>query len=477
VASGSDERYLTTAEVARRLGVKTATVYAYASRGMLRSIRRPGHRGSFFAQDEVDEFVANGRDGRQAAGAVERIRTELTLLDDDLLFYRGRNAGELALTASFEAVAGLLWTGELEQTRTFPRFGKLVDIVRTALAALPAETGTIDAMKVAVAVIGAVDPLRFDLSTPAVARVGQRLISALVDALPAGETGAGGGRNAGGAPTAGGQDGGGAPGGAGQIGGGAPGGSGPVGGGAPGGGGPVGGGAPGGGGPGGGGQVGGGAPAAGGGAPAAGGGSGLLIAERLASKLGGRPVDIGLMNIALVLLADHDLAASTVAARVAASARAHPYAVVSAGLGAVDGRYHGVQSTLAYRFLAEAMDNPLRAIAERQRAGGIPGFGHRVYQAHDPRADVLLGLLRGHPDAAAVMPTVDAVIIAADSFPNVDLALAALMHAYDLRPDAGETIFALARIAGWLAHAIEEYREPGLRFRPLGVYTGDRPER
>jgi len=69
------------------------------------------------------------------------------------------------------------------------------------------------------------------------------------------------------------------------------------------------------------------------------------------------------------------------------------------------------------------------------------------------------------------------VIVAADSFPNVDLALAALMHAYDMRPDAGETIFALARVAGWLAHAIEEYREPGLRFRPLGVYSGVRPER
>ncbi|MFC0431717.1 citrate synthase [Kutzneria buriramensis] len=393
MANGSDERYLTTAEVARRLGVKTETVYAYASRGMLRSTRLPGRRGSFFAQDEIDEFVASGRDGRQLSGAVERIRTELTLLDDDLLFYRGHNAGELALTVSFEAVAKLLWTGELDKTFNFRRYDRGVETVRTALAALPPQTGTLDAMKVAVAVLGAVDPLRFDLTTPAVVRVGQRLISVLVDALPGDEV------------------------------------------------------------------------------------DSPLIAERLAGKLGGRPIDLGLLNIALVLLADHDLAASTVAARVAASARAHPYAVVSAGLGAVDGRYHGVQSTLAYRFLAEAKDNPLRAIAERQRAGGIPGFGHRVYQAHDPRADVLIGLLRTHPDADHVMGTVDAVIVAADSFPNVDLALAALMHAYDLHPDAGETIFALARTAGWLAHAIEEYREPGLRFRPLGVYTGDRPER
>ncbi|HTI20148.1 MAG TPA: citrate synthase [Kutzneria sp.] len=394
MAGASDERYLTTAQVAHRLGVKETTVYAYASRGLLRSHKLDGRRGSFFRQDEIDDFVAKGRDTRQASGAVERIRTELTLLDDDLLFYRGRNAGELALTVSFEAVAGLLWTGELDQTRSFHRYDALGQVVRTALAALPPKTGTIDAMKVAVAVLGAVDPLRLDLSTPAVVRAGQKIIGVLADALPGdGET------------------------------------------------------------------------------------SGMLIAQRLVNKLGGRPVDLGLLNIALVLLADHDLAVSTVAARVAASARAHPYAVVSAGLGAVDGRYHGVQSTLAYRFLAEAMDNPLRAVAERQRAGGIPGFGHRVYHAHDPRADVLLGLLRGHPDAVEVMATVDMVIVAADSFPNVDLALAALMHAYDMRPDAGETIFALARVAGWLAHAIEEYREPGLRFRPLGVYSGVRPER
>jgi citrate synthase len=394
MAGASDERYLTTAQVAHRLGVKETTVYAYASRGLLRSHKLDGRRGSFFRQDEIDDFVAKGRDTRQASGAVERIRTELTLLDDDLLFYRGRNAGELALTVSFEAVAGLLWTGELDQTRNFPRYDSLIQVVRTALAALPATTGTIDAMKVAVAVLGAVDPLRLDLSTPAVVRAGQKIIGVLADALPGdGEA------------------------------------------------------------------------------------TGTLIAQRLVNKLGGRPVDIGLLNIALVLLADHDLAVSTVAARVAASARAHPYAVVSAGLGAVDGRYHGVQSTLAYRFLAEAMDNPLRAVAERQRAGGIPGFGHRIYLAHDPRADVLLGLLRNHPDAADVMGTVDAVIVAADSFPNVDLALAALMHAYGMRPDAGETIFALARTAGWLAHAVEEYREPGLRFRPLGVYSGVRPER
>jgi citrate synthase len=58
---------------------------------------------------------------------------------------------------------------------------------------------------------------------------------------------------------------------------------------------------------------------------------------------------------------------------------------------------------------------------------------------------------------------------------NSDMALAALALRYEMGPDAAETIFALARIAGWVAHALEEYQEPRLRFRPQGVYVGVRP--
>jgi citrate synthase len=64
-----------------------------------------------------------------------------------------------------------------------------------------------------------------------------------------------------------------------------------------------------------------------------------------------------------------------------------------------------------------------------------------------------------------------------DPFPTIDVAIAALMHQYGLRPDAGEAIFAVARTVGWIAHAMEEYREPALRFRPVGVYLGPRPRR
>jgi citrate synthase len=178
----------------------------------------------------------------------------------------------------------------------------------------------------------------------------------------------------------------------------------------------------------------------------------------------------------LIMLADHDLAVSTVAARVAASARAHPYAVVSAGLGALDGHYHGTASTQAYRFLVEAMPDPVGALSERLRAGsGVPGFGHRVYRNHDPRAVVLFDRLRAAKPDSPALAAVDA-IAGHHTFPNVDMALAVMMHEHGLRPDAGEAIFAIARTVGWIAHALEEYREPGLRFRPEGVYVGVRPK-
>jgi citrate synthase len=87
-------------------------------------------------------------------------------------------------------------------------------------------------------------------------------------------------------------------------------------------------------------------------------------------------------------------------------------------------------------------------------------------------------VLRDHEAAVPVLVAVDAVTRALagrpEAFPNVDLALAAVMHAFDLRPDAGEAVFAFARTAGWIAHALEEYRSPGLRFRAEGIYAGRR---
>src|SRR3569623_2142654 len=98
---------LTTAQVAQRLGVKPATVYAYVSRGLLTSARNADGKASLFREDEVAAFAAGRRKATPA------IRTGLTLIKDGGLFYRGRDAVALARDQPYEAVATLLWTGEL----------------------------------------------------------------------------------------------------------------------------------------------------------------------------------------------------------------------------------------------------------------------------------------------------------------------------------------------------------------------------
>src|SRR3954465_7276393 len=103
------EPMLTTDDVAHRLGVKPATVYAYVSRGLLASRRNADGKGSLFARADVDAFVA----GRKRT-TTPAVQPGLTLSKDGALHYRGHDATVLAATASFEAVANLLWTGHLE---------------------------------------------------------------------------------------------------------------------------------------------------------------------------------------------------------------------------------------------------------------------------------------------------------------------------------------------------------------------------
>ena len=213
--------------------------------------------------------------------------------------------------------------------------------------------------------------------------------------------------------------------------------------------------------------------------------SGGSIAQRLWSRLAPQEADdasIRVLEAALVLLIDHDLAASTVAARVAASSRAHPYAVVLAGLGALDGPLHGAASGMAHRMLAEVLERGSAGavVSDHLRTGrAVPGLGHRLYRGEDPRARALFELLTRVPSAERALDAARAVArAAARDVPvhaNVDLALGVLSVSAGMPSDAGETVFAVARTAGWIAHALEEYGERPLRMRPRGQYTGPRP--
>lgn len=214
--------------------------------------------------------------------------------------------------------------------------------------------------------------------------------------------------------------------------------------------------------------------------------AGSTIAMRLWRGLADTPPDATLvrcMDATLVLLIDHDLAASTLAARVAASARADPYAVVASALGAFEGPLHGRASAFAHKTLAEALDRGSAApvvadlLRERRR---VHGLGHRIYPAEDPRAKFVLTLLGDLPAAEdSVRMAYEIADVASREarrlYPNIDMALAALTVSAGMPAEAGAVIFAVARIAGWIAHAMEEYGERQVLIRPNGQYAGPRP--
>jgi len=180
-----------------------------------------------------------------------------------------------------------------------------------------------------------------------------------------------------------------------------------------------------------------------------------------------------LIRMALVLLADHELNASTFAARVAASTGASLAAAALAGLAALSGPLHGGIAPRVEAFIAEAERVGAEPAVRARLAQGlpIPGFGHPLYPAGDPRARALL-------DAFTPDPSFEAVRVAAETLTgaiaNVDFALTALVSQLALSDDAAFLLFAMGRCAGWLAHALEQMRT-GQLIRPRARYVGPAP--
>ena len=178
----------------------------------------------------------------------------------------------------------------------------------------------------------------------------------------------------------------------------------------------------------------------------------------------------------LVLIADHELNASTFVARCVASTGATPYAVVSAALSAHSGRRHGGASARAEALFAELArgGNAMTVMAGRLARGeDLPGFGQFLYPAGDPRAaTILAAITRTLPDAR---PLIESAAAAGTRLtgrhPNVDFALAAAATALALPRNAALAMFILGRTVGWIAHAIEQY-ESGILIRPRARYIG-----
>ena len=384
---------------AERLGVKTATLYAYVSRGVLRRRRGPDGR-SVFDPAEIERLARRGRPRGPRPSSELIVESAITSLGDDRPYYRGRDAVELAASWEFERVARLLWTGSDDDDGGGPWRASAVAVAagRAAQSGLPAEVLPLERLQVITPALAAVDPLRLNRDPSVVVLIGQSLIAGMVDCLPGDSTADG-------------------------------------------------------------------------------------IARRLWDKLtpgpAGRTPDLAdVLRAALVLLADHELAASTLAARVAASVRADPYGVVSTGLGVVGGPLHGGASLSAEAMLAEAdgASEAQHAVGRRLRRGDrIPGLGHTVYKATDRRATALMELIRTAAPEHPRLVVAEAILSESRRrrLPeaNVEFALAALVSVAGMVPGAGEAIFAIARTAGWLAHAMEEYAQA----RPMrlrAIYGG-----
>ena len=191
--------------------------------------------------------------------------------------------------------------------------------------------------------------------------------------------------------------------------------------------------------------------------------------ERLAVHFG-RPEAAETLRKALVLLADHELNASTFAARVAVSTGASLASGVLAGLAALHGPRHG-DAASAVLALAEDMDagDPEASLLDWLGEGRVlPGFGHNLYPDGDPRCVALLPGLDLPPGFAALAKAGEAIT---GERPNIDFGLAAITAIHHLPREAPITVFALARTVGWLAHCLEQAAS-GQLIRPRARYTG-----
>ena len=420
-SSPNPDQYLSAAEAAGFLGVKLPTLYAYTSRGLIRSV--PGDRGRTrrYLRADLDRLRAR-RDARAGHGPVAAsalrwgepvLDTSITAISpDDGPVYRGHSAVGLASEdAPFESVAELLWTGaeppldDASAERQVYFWGPrgLGIRVEEILPVLPGRVPPLAALSAVVPLLAARDEGRFVQRPDAVTPKARVLIVRMAACLG---LGAGPERVAGALEAHG-------------------------------------------------------------------------VARTVATALGAGCGDDGVraINRALVLTADHELNASTFAARVAASTGADVYACVQAALATLSGPKHGGGTERIEALVAEvgSPDQAQRVVHERARRGErLEGFGHPLYPDGDPRAQVLLDLAAElAPERGGVrtcLELVDVVRRGEGGGATLDFGLVALASALGLPPGSPAGLFAVGRAAGWVAHVLEHY-EAGYLLRPRARYT------
>ena len=383
----TDDEWISAGDARTLIGVRAQTLYAYASRGLLRAVADPKDaRRSLYRRVEVDELAARkGRSRKLADVATAAIawgepvlESAITTVREGRFTYRGVDAVTLSDRATLEEAAGLL-TGfpdrapASHERRMVPDFPRAEARLFQALAARVAEASP--AAGAGAAELRGEADLLLDLVANAAA--GASLQGA--------------------------------------------------------------------------------------------------INQRLARAWGHDPDGpvADLIRQSLVLLADHELNASTFAARVTASTGASLAAAVLSGLAALSGPRHGGMGAMVRDLAAEAVATGVRtALAARiARGDPLPGFGHPLYPKGDIRAKAILGAI----DVPAIFAEIAAAAgDAGQGEPNVDFALAAACAAHTLPDDAPFLLFATARTAGWLAHALEQGTD-GRLIRPRARYVGPEP--
>ena len=396
----STDAWIGAAEAARALGVTRPTLYAYVSRGLVRSEPAPGAtRERRYARDDVARLRRRADERRNpdkvAAHALQWgmpvLESSITLIGGETLFYRGRDAITLARSASVEEVASLVWTSRLDGVRP-----------PTPARATRREQGLsrscpfIVRAQSVLALASTDDGQAFDLRPGGVVRTGWKMLDLMVVCA---------------APRA----------------------------------------------------------------------RGDRIASALADGWRVRRGGEDLIRAALILCADHELNVSAFTARCVASAGSNPYAVVIAGLSALQGAKHGGSTARVESLLASMRrTRSLRtALAERLRHGTrIDGFGHPLYKHGDPRAAALLEMLGEQfprsPDLRYVREFARMTTALTGEPPNLDFGLAAVSRVLNLPPASGLTLFAIGRTIGWIGHAIEQYALDQI-IRPRARYVGAVP--
>jgi 2-methylcitrate synthase len=209
-----------------------------------------------------------------------------------------------------------------------------------------------------------------------------------------------------------------------------------------------------------------------------------FAANFLYTLTGKRPDDVmeHAFDVALTLHADHELNASTFAARVTAATLSDIYSSITSGIGALKGPLHGGANQDVIRALLELDDEA--AAAERVRdmlahKVKIPGFGHRVYRTEDPRATHLrhlseeLGKRTGHEKLYRLSKTMEETVRSVKGLnPNVDFYSASTYYSLGIPIDLFTPVFAVSRMSGWTAHVLEQYHHNRL-IRPRAEYKGN----